>query len=544
MVIILVDDDPDHTSAPSHSAPGIVPLFLHTSPASHPHNGVSAGGSPNRKTEEDEDGADGRSRRQPNKRRRLSIEDLIQDTEAETETSPDKSRAHLYLEQAPRRQTSRGYDLTWHREAGSPAKADSQYKDVDFDPVEYWAREGRWPSNLSLQEMEDRPRDTRSTAASGAQGALVRQKVPSIRSGRKRARSESDDGSASDQATESRDGKSTRYRSSAYETLLESKNRFLRDDARWVDADSAKAGRSLVRTLLHIATDPSKAQDFSHPAPRTTLFADHLFNETCRRVAAKNEARVVRDILPLIVPPAEFLAIHGAMHLNKLVEGVNESWDCAQPLVSPRPQPDYSAGFTRDAFTQAQLGRLAPYIGDGITPDRESLFMGTRLMHFPFLTCEVRCGDQTLAVADRQNAHSMTLAVRGVVELFRLVGREKELDHRVLALSFSHDDSNVRIYGHYPVIDKVAIGGGQETAVVKYYRHKIHAYDFTVLDGRDKWTAYRIVRYIYDEWMPRHLATICSAIDQLPVSAPLFDPLQESAQAPNADRAEPESAGG
>jgi hypothetical protein len=48
-------------------------------------------------------------------------------------------------------------------------------------------------------------------------------------------------------------------------------------------------------------------------------------------------------------------------------------------------------------------------------------------MYFPFLTCEVKCGAAALDVADQQNAHSMTIAVRGIVELFRLVKREKEL---------------------------------------------------------------------------------------------------------------------
>jgi predicted nucleic acid-binding protein len=48
-------------------------------------------------------------------------------------------------------------------------------------------------------------------------------------------------------------------------------------------------------------------------------------------------------------------------------------------------------------------------------------------MYFRFLTCEVKCGAAALDVVDRQNAHSMTLAVRGIVELFRLMKRKKEL---------------------------------------------------------------------------------------------------------------------
>ena len=55
--------------------------------------------------------------------------------------------------------------------------------------------------------------------------------------------------------------------------------------------------------------------------------------------------------------------------------------------------------------------------GDFITGDR-SFFKATYYMYFPFLTCEVKCGAAALEIADRQNAYSMTLAVRGIVELF------------------------------------------------------------------------------------------------------------------------------
>jgi hypothetical protein len=98
-------------------------------------------------------------------------------------------------------------------------------------------------------------------------------------------------------------------------------------------------------------------------------------------------------------------------------------------------------------------------------------------MYFPFLTCEVRCGAAALDVADRKNAYSMTLAVRAVVELFRLVNREKEINREVLAVSVSHDHRSVRIYGHYAVVD------GPNTT---YYRHPIHTFDFTALDGKEK----------------------------------------------------------
>ena len=90
----------------------------------------------------------------------------------------------------------------------------------------------------------------------------------------------------------------------------------------------------------------------------------------------------------------------------------------------------------------------------------------------------------------------MTLAVRSVVELFRFAKREKELHREILAFSVSHDHQAVRIYGHYPVVDR------NKTI---FYRHSIYVFDFTTLDGRDKWTAYKFTKNMYEVWMPVYL---------------------------------------
>ncbi|KAK4040856.1 hypothetical protein C8A01DRAFT_45876 [Parachaetomium inaequale] len=87
------------------------------------------------------------------------------------------------------------------------------------------------------------------------------------------------------------------------------------------------------------------------------------------------------------------------------------------------------------------------------------------------------------------------------------LAREDEVNQKILAFSVSHDHRSVRIYGHYTVITEKDI---------KYYRHPIHTFDFTALDGKDKWTAYRFTKNVYDTWMPKHFENICSAIDQLP----------------------------
>ncbi|KAI9741507.1 MAG: hypothetical protein M1818_004313 [Claussenomyces sp. TS43310] len=132
--------------------------------------------------------------------------------------------------------------------------------------------------------------------------------------------------------------------------------------------------------------------------------------------------------------------------------------------------------------------------------------MAMYYMYFPFLTCEVKCGDAALNIADRQNAHSMTLAVSSVVELFRLAKRDKELHREILAFSISHNHEEARIYGHYAAINEKTT----------FHRHPIRRFDFTEVDGKEKWTAYKFVKNVYDLWAPIHFKRTCSAIEEIP----------------------------
>ena len=305
----------------------------------------------------------------------------------------------------------------------------------------------------------------------------------------RRKRSDSSLTESSDQ--KKRESKSVPYRNTRYPILLEAKGSYMFEFN--VD-DIPKNFKDLCQQLLK--SDQAVPQD--------SLFRDDLFAKVCQKVQDRNEAMVIQDIARLIVPSAQNLAIRGATHLKHLVESVNEGWRGSIPVEGPRPQPDYSVGFRRSAFTDEQLYRLDPIIG---TVFDTSFFVATYRMYFPFLTCEVKCGAAALDIADRQNAHSMTVAVRAVVELFRLVKREKELHREILAFSISHDHRTVRIYGHYPVIE------GPKTT---FYRHPIHTFDFTALEGKEKWMAYQFTKKVYDLWMPDHFKRMCSVIDQLP----------------------------
>ncbi|KAI0815409.1 hypothetical protein GGR55DRAFT_675026 [Xylaria sp. FL0064] len=242
-------------------------------------------------------------------------------------------------------------------------------------------------------------------------------------------------------------------------------------------------------------TKPMKPDITKYPKKNSR----NAFYETNTRSLTRNPTWVIKDLSRLLVPSVETLALYNTnKHLATLTESVNEGWNNSIPLTGTRPQPDYSVGFRRNAFTDDQLTKLSPFIGEFLGGDL-SFFMATYYMYFPFLACEVKCGAAALDVADPQNTHSMTMAARAIVELFRLIERKNEVHRQILSFSVSHDHCSVRIYGYYPVID------GKDT---RYYRHPIYKFDFTALDGKDKWTAYQFTKNIYNTWMPDHFKRI------------------------------------
>ncbi|KFY96416.1 hypothetical protein V500_02453 [Pseudogymnoascus sp. VKM F-4518 (FW-2643)] len=365
----------------------------------------------------------------------------------------------------------------------------------EINPIEFWTRKQRWPKELFKQDdqtREDLEDDSwyEKYWLPEMNHLLARKKSSSSLRRRQSEAGSVTTSSATPSDQKPREVKSAPYQDGRYQTLLASRGSFMGKS----ELGSTDASKSLCRTLL----------EKEQTVPQESLFRDDLFEEACESIQNRNEARVVQDIARLIVPSAETLATFGSKHLRSLVESVNEGWNNSIPITQTRPQPDYAVGFGRKAFTEDQIKRLQPFVGE-LTDN--SYFMATYYMYFPFLTCEVKCGSAALDVADRQNAHSMTMAVRGIVELFRLVKREKELHREILAFSISHDHSSVRIYGHYPLID------GKQTT---FYRHPIHKFDFTALEGKEKWTAYKFTKNVYDTWMPTHLKRICSIIDELP----------------------------
>ena len=373
------------------------------------------------------------------------------------------------------------------------------------NPLEYWTLTNKWPKEYFEQhsqieednkedleqnswleeEMENTTQEIRYVEVNGFRLPCPIRKTPtSVR----RKQSDSSLNSTCDQTN--RETKSTPYRSIRYTTLLEGKGSYMKKS----DLGITNGSKDLYLRLL----------GSEQAVPVDSLFRDDLFEETCRKIEDRNEARVIQDIARLIVPSAETLATYGDTKVKYLIEGVNETWTNNIAVEGPLPKPDYSVGFRRSAFSDEQLRKLDKLVGSVF---ESSFFVATFRMYFPFFTCEVKCGAAALDIADRQNAHSMTVAVRALVELFRSVKREKELDREILAFSISHDHSVVRIYGHYPVI------GGQTTT---FYRHPIYEFSFTTQDGKEKWTAFKFAKNVYHHHSRKLHELICSAINDLP----------------------------
>ncbi|KAF2218074.1 hypothetical protein CERZMDRAFT_31087 [Cercospora zeae-maydis SCOH1-5] len=340
--------------------------------------------------------------------------------------------------------------------------------------IAYWSQHHYWPSYY--------------TRSAGDMVSLLARKRSIISRNRKSSETTT---SSMPSSLRPKEEQGSEYKHTRYVTQLEIiANSYMDDSQQGISEQSRKHYQRLL--------------DREPTVPKESLFQDSLFAQTFRMVRDRNEARIFRDITPLIVPSAETLAIQGATRLRDLVESVNEGWNNCIPISKTRPQPDYAVGFRRNAFSSTQLSRIEPIVG-GLTD--QSYFVATYNMYFPFLACEVKCGSAALDIADRQNAHSMTIAVRAVVELYRAVGRAHELNREILGFSISHDNETVRLYGHYAEIHQ------HDT---KYYRHTIRKFNFTELDGKEKWTAYKFTKSIYEDWMPIHLERIRSAIDDIP----------------------------
>ena len=272
------------------------------------------------------------------------------------------------------------------------------------------------------------------------------------------------------------------------------------------EAALGQHGKELCKDLLNAAYEP----------PPYSLFEGELFWKTLESVRNENEARIVRDVQPNIIPSPEILSLRGLSKINYLKERIVTPWSNVVSFAGPQPCPDFTVGLSPSAFTSAEIDQL-----NRQPVDAPSRFTGD--LYFPFFTCEAKCGANGLDESDRQNARSAATAIDAILRLYRQGDKARQeseippganqLYREPLFFSISHDHTLVKIYSHYPVIKEDKTNN---------YRHLIKSYDLNEDDGKNRWTAYNFFRKLCDDFAPIHLQRIRDAILYLPEPKPKY----------------------
>lgn len=350
------------------------------------------------------------------------------------------------------------------------------------------SHQGNTPEGSRVSEWVEELPETFPPADNMHRHRLAEQKSSaSLR--RKRSDSSSSVASVTPSDQKSREGKSAAYAHKGYQMRLWTVGVLL-DSELTISDESETFCQGLLKTECHIPDD--------------TLLRDDVYREAIRDLQERNESRVIQDICRLFVPSVQTLAKVSEKRYRVLVESVNEAWDCCYPLLDPRPQSDYAVGFGRSGLTEARIKKLHPLIQDD--PTWRSDFTSTYYMYFPFFATEVKCGTSGLVIADRQNAHTMGVIVRGILLLYRLAGKESQLHNKPVAYSMSHDHQMVRLTGWGPVIN------GDFFTVHPF---SIHSFDVTARKGLERWTPRRFTFGVYEYGLTL-LYRINAIIDELP----------------------------
>lgn len=156
-----------------------------------------------------------------------------------------------------------------------------------------------------------------------------------------------------------------------------------------------------------------------------------------------------RDVTPIIIPSITSLYFGRDNSLEHLIDELNADWYEQCILEGPRIRPDLAIGLSSSAFTEEEVEKLKRYTSV------DNWTQITMHMFFSFLMGEVKCGRESLNIADRQNMHSCSVAVRALLRIEQEADkyrREKKIDNlnrQVLVFSISHDQQDARLHGHY-----------------------------------------------------------------------------------------------
>lgn len=304
----------------------------------------------------------------------------------------------------------------------------------------------------------------------------------------------------------STDAKSNFYGSPAFPTLLEQHGIYMRDSASGLDNDELEFCRELLST--------------SAPHPPDSMLDEAVFLSFSELTHNKSEQWLVKNMHSHLFPAPELLALRGHDEFKGLglIEGCDDIWLRAIfPSYGKCPQPDSTIAFKWENFSREELRKL------GITIGLPSKYMARDDMFFPFITREAKCDKQPLEIADRQNVYSMSVALEGVIDLFRRAGRLEKLNGKALGLSMSYDNDTVRMYAHHVVINPQELDDKfrQQLPKMSTMKHRTNLGQVILSNdgGKDRWKPYDFFYNACLKFSQRHLKRIKEAIALLPSPA-------------------------
>ena len=303
-------------------------------------------------------------------------------------------------------------------------EASKNVKQERGDPISYWAANRFWPANFAecLQEMSSNNPNKRQRKSDVS---------PNSKDDTYRSYSQS-----------RKAGEVPEQYTPAYESFIFTKG---------LDMD-------VLRGKEFVSEESKKTcvslQEITHKTIKPTVFPEEVHVKVINKCQNRNEAMVERDVTPMIVPSIKALYFGGDNYLEHVVDEVRTDWYQQCVLAGPCLRPDLSIGFSSSAFTEAEIDKLKRYTN----VDNWTQFTGD--MYFPFLMSEVKCGTQGLDAADRQNMHSCSVAVKALLKIereadrYRMEKKFKDLNREILVFSLSHDQKDVRVYGHYALVQE------------------------------------------------------------------------------------------
>ena len=397
------------------------------------------------------------------------------------ETNNRYPKRRKVLRQTPQQPDTSTYSPIFERPEEERKASESEEEEKD-DPISYWAANHTWPDNFA------EPR-----AMSSSNNSNKRQRTSD--------RSQSgNDGKSWSYTQSRRNGEVPEPYTKAYQNYIFTQG---------LDMNVYK-GRELVSLESKMTRKDLRTMTCNTISPTIYSSAETLkVVELCRN---RNEATITRNITSLILPPIiSFYLKDGGNQFEHLTDEVNTLWHESWVLAGPRPKPDLAVGFVSSAFTIEENEKLTYYTSfENVTRPTENL-------SFPFLMSEIKCGNEGLDYADRQNMHSCSVAVKALLKLEQKADQYREdnqfesLLGKILVYSISHDQKDARIYGHYALVE------GENWT---YYRHHIGRFVIDCEES-DLLALHNFVRNVLTVYAPKLLKRLQKAIAALPVSSTL-----------------------